>query len=178
MIRINLLPVRASKKRELGRNQLLFFALLVVIALLGNYSWLSSRDHTLDELNHRIAKTSADIALLEKTIGEVKSITQEKKALEDKLKILDKLKRGRTGPVKMMDELAQLIPSKVWITDFQETNLGVTILGDAASYDDMAIFIKRLKQSKHFKDVQLRHSGQHEESAVDFTIVCNADYSA
>src|ERR1700730_12728238 len=108
MIRINLLPVRAAKKREFGRQQILLFALLIVLAGIGNYFWYAKVDSELVALDQRIASTRAEIAQLEKTIGEVKSIKEDKKALEDKLKILDTLKKGRTGPVKVLDELASV----------------------------------------------------------------------
>jgi hypothetical protein len=36
MIRINLLPVRAAKKREFGRQQLILFGLILFGAVLGN----------------------------------------------------------------------------------------------------------------------------------------------
>jgi len=38
MIHINLLPVRAAKKREFGRQQLILFGLILVGGLLGNYT--------------------------------------------------------------------------------------------------------------------------------------------
>src|SRR5439155_848311 len=82
------------------------------------------------------AKTRTEIAQLEKTIGEVKSIKDDKKALEDKLKILDTLKKGRTGPVKVMDELATVIPQRVWLTDYAEQGGNVTMTGQAAAYED------------------------------------------
>src|ERR671922_630924 len=138
MIRINLLPVRAAKKREFGRQQLILFALILVGAGVGNYVWWKAENDNLTALNQRIASTRNEIAQLEKTIGEVKSITQDKKALEDKLKILDTLKKGRTGPVKVMDELATIIPTRVWILDFSETGGGVTIAGRSAAYEDLS----------------------------------------
>jgi len=110
MIRINLLPVRAAKKREFGRQQVVLFLLLLVLAAIGNYFWYGRVSNEVASLDKQIASSRAEIAQLEKTIGEVKSIKEDKKALEDKLKILDTLKKGRTGPVKVMDELATLIP--------------------------------------------------------------------
>ena len=94
MIKINLLPVRASKKREFGRQQLLLFGLLLVMGAIGNYLWYSSVENQRDQLDQQIGRTRTEIAQLEKTIGEVKSIKEDKKALEDKLKILDSLKKG------------------------------------------------------------------------------------
>jgi type IV pilus assembly protein PilN len=178
MIKINLLPVRAAKKREFGRQQLVLFAVLVVAAFVGNYLWLNKVDSELEDMNRRIANTRAEIAQLEKTIGEVKSIKEEKKALEDKLKILETLKQGRTGPVKVMDELATLIPQRVWIAEYSEAGGGVTMTGRAAAYEDLSAFSKKLKASKHFRDIVIRRASQRGDGIVDWTITCAADYSA
>jgi len=43
MIRINLLPVRAVKKREMGRQVLVLFAVVLLGAGLGNYFWYADR---------------------------------------------------------------------------------------------------------------------------------------
>src|SRR5260221_1249842 len=140
MIKITLLPVRAAKKREFGRQQLVLFALVLVLAGVGNWIFYNRVASELAQLDAQIARTRAEIAQLEKTIGEVKSIKEEKKALEDKLKILETLKQGRTGPVKVMDELATIIPQRVWILDYSEAGGGVTMNGHAAAYEDLSAF--------------------------------------
>ena len=178
MIRINLLPVRAAKKREFGRQQLVLFALIIVIGAIGNWFWFSRVDNELTALDQNISRTRAEIAQLEKTIGEVKNIKDEKKALEDKLKILDTLKKGRTGPVKVMDELATLIPQKTWITEYSETGGAVSMIGQASTYEDLSAFSKKLKASKHFHDIVIRKAQQRGDGTVDWSITCSADYSA
>jgi len=179
MIHINLLPVRAAKKREFGRQQLILFGLILVGALLGNYTWWKAESDSLNALEQRIASTRSEIAQLEKTIGEVKSITQDKRALEDKLKILDALKKGRTGPVKVMDELATIIPNKAWITDYNEQNGAVVMHGVAVTYEDLSAFAQRLKTSKYFANVTIKKASQKSQSGtVEWEIDCNANYSA
>jgi type IV pilus assembly protein PilN len=178
MIKINLLPVRAAKKREFGRQQLVLFALLLVLAAIGNYFVYDRFQSQLKSLDKQIASTRAEIAQLEKTIGEVKSIKEDKKALEDKLKILDSLKKGRTGPVKVLDELAQLVPQKVWILDFTEQNGGVTMVGQASTYEELSTFSKKLKASTHFTNITIKGARQKADGVVDWTITCNANYSA
>ena len=178
MIKINLLPVRAAKKREFGRQQLILFALLMVLGVIGNYFWYSNVESQKDQLDQQIGRTRTEIAQLEKTIGEVKSIKEDKKALEDKLKILDSLKKGRTGPVKVMDELATIIPPKVWLVDYSESGGGVSMRGSAVSYEDLSAFSKKLKASKHFHDIVIRHANQKPDGTVDWDIGCTADYSA
>ncbi len=178
MIKINLLPVRAAKKREFGRQQILLFVLVLVLSGIGNFFWYNKLDTELSQLDQQIARTKAEIAQLEKTIGEVKSIKEDKKALEDKLKILDSLKKGRTGPVKVMDELATIIPPRVWILDYGETMGAVSMKGQAVSYDDLSTFSKKLKASKHFRDIAIKRATQKSDGTVDWEINCVADYSA
>jgi type IV pilus assembly protein PilN len=179
MIHINLLPVRAAKKREFGRQQLILFALLVVLAGVGNWFWYRAVEDGLRQLNDQIGRTRAEIAQLEKTIGEVKSITQDKKALEDKLKVLDALKKARTGPVKVLDELSTVIPVRVWLMDWQEQGGQVSMRGQAVTYEDLSSFAQKLKGSKYFKDVNIRKASQKTEGGtVDWEITCNANYQA
>ena len=179
MIHINLLPVRAAKKREFGRQQLILFGLILVGGLLGNYTWWKAEKDSLDALQQRIGSTQAEIAQLEKTIGEVKSITQDKKALEDKLKILDALKKGRTGPVKVMDELATIIPNKTWIIEYSEQNGSVIMRGFAVTYEDLSAFAQRLKTSKYFGNVTIKKASQkNQNGSVEWEIDCTANYSA
>jgi type IV pilus assembly protein PilN len=178
MIRINLLPVRAAKKREFGRQQLVLFVLLLVLAGIGNFFVYNRFESELRSLDKQIATTKQEIAQLEKTIGEVKSIKEDKKALEDKLKILDTLKKGRTGPVKVLDELATIIPAKVWLADFTEQNGGVSMTGAASSYEDLSTFSKKLKGSTHFTNITIKTARQRADGTVDWVITCNANYSA
>jgi type IV pilus assembly protein PilN len=178
MIRINLLPVRAAKKREFGRQQIIFLVLILILVGIGNYFWYNKVDGDLTAMDQQIARTRSEIAQLEKTIGEVKSIKEDKKALEDKLKILDSLKKGRSGPVRVMDDLATIIPAKVWMVDYAETGGAVTMVGRAASYEDLSAFSKKLKESKHFSNINIKNARQAADGTVDWNITCNADYSA
>jgi len=178
MIKINLLPVRAVKKRELGKQQVFLLAIVLFAVVGGDVFWYMRVRDFSNQLQFRIDKTRADITLLDKTIGEVKNITKEKLALEEKLKVLDTLRKGRTGPVQMMDELAGVIPTRVWIGRFEEKGGAVSMSGSAVSHDDVAQFMKKLKTSKHFKNVILKGATQKRENQVDFTINCNADYGA
>ena len=178
MIKINLLPVRAAKKREFGRQQIVLFGLVLVLAGIGNYFWYNRVDSELTQLDQQIARTRAEIAQLEKTIGEVKSIKEDKKALEDKLKILDTLKKGRTGPVKVMDELSNIIPARVWLDDYTEVGGAVTMTGQAQSYEDLSAFSKKLKASTHFTNITIKKASQRSDGTVDWSITCTASYSA
>jgi len=109
----------------------------------------------------------------------VKSITQDKKALEDKLKILDTLKKGRTGPVKVMDELATILPTRVWLSEYTEQSGNVVMHGQAVTYEDLSSFAQKLKTSKYFGSVFIKKASQKNDGgSVDWEIGCTANYSA
>jgi type IV pilus assembly protein PilN len=178
MIRINLLPVRASKKRELGRQWLVLFALVLVGALIGNYLWWSEQEKTLEAIQARITKYEQDVATLNKIIGEVKNIKAQKAEMEQKLGTLKSLRDGRTGPVKVMDELATVIPQRVWLTSFDESAGTAHLAGSATTIEEVANFVKKLQGSKFFSNPQsgaIRAEADGER--VAFTITAAVKYS-
>ncbi|TSC32257.1 PilN domain-containing protein [Corallococcus sp. Z5C101001] len=144
MIRINLLPVRAVKKREMGRQVLALYAAVLIAAVVGNYLWFADRDNELKRANQGIAQTRAKIAELEKVIGEVTNINARKAEVEKKLAVLDTLRKGRNGPVRMLDALSSAMPKKVWLKDFVEASNSVTINGSAVSHDEVAELMRGL----------------------------------
>jgi type IV pilus assembly protein PilN len=144
MIRINLLPVRQVKKRELGRQFLVVAVGLVVITLIGNWFWYGQVASTRDKKNAEVTETKRRIAELDKTIGEVKNINQHRKDVNEKLDVLTRLRKGRQGPVKMLDALATATPKKVWLTDFEEKSSSVVMKGKAMSNEDVADFMRGL----------------------------------
>jgi type IV pilus assembly protein PilN len=156
MVRINLLPVRVSKKKEAGKQQLLVFAAVLVAGLAANYAWSSSRAADLKAREAKLARTKEEIAQLERIIGEVKNIKDAQQELQKKLDVLDKLKQGRSGPVRMLDELATVTPRQLWLGKLEEKGGAMTFTGWAASIDDVSEFMTKLKQSKYFTKVELK----------------------
>jgi type IV pilus assembly protein PilN len=144
MIRINLLPVRAAKKKEMGKQILVLFAAFIVAACVGNYMWYADRKAEFDSNAASIAQVKNKITELEKVIGEVSKINDRKLEVEKKLSVLDSLRKGRSGPVKMMDALASAMPKKLWLKNFVEEKSGVKIAGSAVSHDEVAEFMRGL----------------------------------
>jgi type IV pilus assembly protein PilN len=181
MVRINLLPVRVSKKKEAGKQQLLLFALLLVAGGVGNWMWNSSRAADLAGRQQHLAKTQADVKALERIIGEVASIKKEQKSLQEKLAVLDSLKKGRSGPVRVLDEIATIMPAHASLRKMAEKGGKVTFEGAAASIDDVSALLTALKQSTHFKEPDLKKTeakAQGTVKTVDFLIEATVDYTA
>ena len=182
MIRINLLPVRVSKKKAAGKQQLLLFLLVFVAGYLGNLAWAQARASELKARQQKIAKTKEEITQLDRIIGEVKNIKEQQAALREKLDVLAQLKAGRSGPVRVMDALASLTPKRLWITKLDEKGGNATITGQAATIDDVSAFMTALKGNPHFSAVELTKTTASTSPGkridlVDFTLTANINYA-
>jgi type IV pilus assembly protein PilN len=144
MIRINLLPLRQVKRREEGRQILVVYAGALVVALALNYLWWNTLDGQKQQHAQRIARTQQRIAELEKVIGDVNNLNKRKAEIEKRLKVLDEVRKSRSGPVRMMDALATATPKRVWLNEMTEAANSVKLRGTALSHDDVAEFMRSL----------------------------------
>lgn len=180
MVRINLLPAKLTKKKIAGKQQLLLFVAVLLLGIVGNLVVAQSRASALETKQRKIKNTREEISRLDKVIGEVAQYKQAKKDLEAKLAILDKLKQGRTGPVRMLDSLASITPKRLWLRKMEEKGGSITFDGTAATIDDVSAFMKALEESQYFGKVELKKTTAKAEKAmklVEFTITTGANYN-
>ncbi len=180
MIRINLLPVRVSKKKTLGKQQLVLLALVIVAGFVGNFLWASSRASELSARQAKVKSLKDEIGQLDRIIGEVKNIKDQQAALREKLDILQQLKANRSGPVRVLDALASLTPKRLWLTKMEEKGGSVTYTGSASTIDDVSDFMTALKQNPHFGGVELGKTSASSKDGyeyVDFTLTASLVYA-
>jgi len=155
MIRINLLPVRAARKKEEVQRQLLVFGFFL-LALLGiSVGWWQATKSTLADVQDQNGKLEEEIANLKKIIGEVDEYKAQQALLEKKLEVIRQLKANKTGPVHMLDELAVRIPEKLWLESVGESAQKVTLKGVSINYEVIATFMNKMEESDYFKEVYL-----------------------
>lgn len=148
MIRINLFPHRTVRKKKTpGMGALIAIGFCVLIACVGNYTFYSKQKNILKSHNATIEKQKKEIEELNQAIGKVKTFQEEKKKIEEQLKVLQTLEQGRVGPVKMFDALSAAVPQNVWMTSLKEQNLVITLTAEALSNEDVSQFMKTLKDT-------------------------------
>lgn len=193
MIKINLLPIKAAKRKEYSKQQLILFGLIIFVVALGLWapspfpSWTAIESSKLATARTALEKKQHDIAELEKIIGQLSRFQEDKKQLETKLGIIEKLKKGKTGPVRVLDEISIKIPKKVWISSLKEesgpSGRMFVIKGEAVSNEDVSNFMNELGKSKYFSNIQLSFTSRkmlqtEEIEYVEYEIRCNVNYSA
>ncbi len=147
MIKINLLPIRQARKRESVKQQLIFAAVVLVGAGIGLYLWYNSMASLVDQKKRQIKSTQQQIEQYKKAIGEVEKYKGLEETLHQKLKIIADLIKGKTGPVKVLDHLSQIIPKQVWLTAWKEKGGNVQLEGEALGNKYVAQFVTALKES-------------------------------
>jgi len=175
MIRINLLPVRAAKKKESVRFQLTVAGLvtaLVVIVSLGIY--FSERSQA-SSISAEIANGNQELAGLQKKIGELSKIKEQKRIVEEKLEIIRTLEAARTGPTKLFKAISESIPRLAWLVSIKDEGALITLKGFASNDEVVAEFMRRLQRFRALGNVELdvaQRTLEKETSAdvVGFTI--------
>jgi type IV pilus assembly protein PilN len=155
MIEINLLPVRAARRRESIRLQLSIAGLtifLVIVCIIVLQTNLKKRESNVDK---QTALVKEEIAKLEKEVGEIEKLKQETTKLEQKEAVIKELDRGRMRAAYILGELSQRTPEKIWIESLDKSGRSLRITGVALDNETIANFMMVLERSKYFGGVEL-----------------------
>lgn len=178
MIRINLLPFRAARKKENVRKQASIFMLSIFLGviLLGYLSFMFGSK--VGKMSTRIQETKTALAQFDVQAREVDQIQKDLEILKKKIDVITNLKSNRKGPVLLLDSLTQLvIPKRMWLTNLEAKGNGVNIKGIALDNRTVADFMTQLEKSKLFASVNLSTLNQktirEEMNLKSFIITCN-----
>lgn len=175
MIRINLLPVREEKKRESARQSISIGILSVILLVLVLGFFHINAYRRINTLNSEIKSTGDEINRLNKVVGDVEKYQKRKKELQEKIKVIDALSRKKTGPVRILQELSKITPSKLWVISLQESDLQLTLDGIALDNETIASFMMNMERSAYFSNVELIQSQQETQKNLKlkkFNITC------
>ena len=178
MIRINLLPFRAARKKENIRRQVsvFFLTFLLVVIVLGWYHiFLGGR---ISDLNAKIKHTQTQIAKYDKINQEIAQIKKALDTLKSKTNVIKMLEKSRKDPVHLLDVMTEMVVEKrMWFTHFESKGQAVNISGIALDNKTVADFMIRLENSKLFSSVNLQTLKQHSitnyTDLKSFQIICN-----
>ncbi len=160
MIRINLLPVKDKIRKQAGIVQLWLMAAVLVIASAGFVGINIKYANENSKLEDGNRQKKAEIKRLEDLIGEVNELEKDRARLQKQIDVIDTLEKGRTGPVKMLDALAEAIPKRVWITDLSESGQQISLSGFGVENADISDFMAALEATEMFSGVNLKFTEQ------------------
>lgn len=156
MIRINLLPFRAARKKENIRRQVSIFllSLAFLLIILFYYNW--TLGNQVDNLNAKIKQTKAELNRYEKINKEIAEIKKKLSNLKKKMAVMETLETNRFEPTRLLDMMTQVIvPKRMWFTRLESKDSSVKISGIALDNKTVADFMVRLEKSELFSEVDL-----------------------
>lgn len=178
MIRINLLPFRAARKRENIKRQITIYALAVILSVSVMGYYFMDFNSKLSALKGEKEKVNAELNTYKKVLDELKNLDRQIKEIKTKLNVINGLKEGKTGPVLMLDEIAMAVPKdKLWLKSFKESQGSLTLTGTAMDNETVALFMNNLESKEHIISVDLqsatlRDLPQFRLKVSDFILQC------
>jgi type IV pilus assembly protein PilN len=162
MIRINLLPYRAARKKENIRFQVnVFLGSVVFVGLL--IFWFNSMLNShIQDLNSEIRSTRDQVAKYQKINKEIADIKKKLALLDKKINVITSLESDRRAPVENMDSLYKLLVEKrMWYTQIEEKSDNIKVSGVALDNQTVADYMTRIEKSDRFDNVRLASVKQY-----------------
>lgn len=147
MIRINLLPHR-EEKRKARRQQ--FYALSGMTLVLGGLivvlvnGIIGGYVSAQDEKN---AFLKTEIAVLDKSIDEIKRLREQTDALLQRKRVIESLQGNRSEAVGLFNELAKNVPEGVYLKKVAQQGNKINLVGYAQSNARVSSLMRNLESS-------------------------------
>jgi type IV pilus assembly protein PilN len=156
MIRINLLAVeRGATTRATiipAAHRVTIAASLILLGtalVIGWWFWsLRQTSHRIDE---EIARAEVETQQLRSVLSQVQQFETRKAQLQQRVTLIEQLRRGQSGPVHMLDEISRSLPERLWLTEMSQKGQEITLAGMTTSMTGLSDLIAGLESSSWFK---------------------------
>ena len=162
MIRVNLLApdARAATKRKgpsfnLGGQKLTIGCSLILVLSavgIGWRYWSLTRESA--QIDAEISAAQQETARLHGVIQQVQQFEQRRAQLQQRVGLIEQLRKGQTGPVHMLDQVSRALPPMLWLTGLKQndkTPNEVLIDGRCTTLTGLSDFVSNLEASGYFK---------------------------
>jgi len=176
MIRLNLLPFRAARKKENVRRQVSVIILSLIFAIIVMAYLFVSLSSKINTLNAKIKETKTEVEKYNKINKKIAQIKKQLNTLRKKKQVIDRLELNRKEPVRLLDAMTKLIVARrMYFNSFSSRGNTVKVSGVAIDNQTVADFMARLQKSKLFRSVKLgpiRQKKVRKANLKTFQITC------
>jgi Tfp pilus assembly protein PilN len=177
MIKINLLRESESKPTRIfspDKSQVgLYLFALMFLAIVGMIWWYSHLSSLRSEYTGEADQLRQESMRLAVVKGQLERYEQQKKLLDERIAVIEKLKNNQKGPVLLMNALIDSVPAepRLWLDSVVQKEKTITIKGQASDAAAVASFIKKLGENKPFTQVDLLEYVD-ENNIIKFQLSC------
>lgn len=155
MIRINLLPHRALKRKALQQQ---FFLVAGFVVVVGAGIWFAVHSMLVGKIENQVTRNKFledQIVELDKQIEEIKKLREQTAQLLARKKVVESLQANRAEAVHLLDELVRQLPDGVYLSNVKQTGQKVAISGFAQSNARVATLMRNLESSPWLEQASL-----------------------
>ena len=155
MIRINLLPHRAEKRKRREQQFAVLAGMAVLAALAAAAGFWLFLDGQVEQQKKNVAYMNAEIAKLDKQIDEIHKIREETASLLAKKQVVEALQSNRSEPVQLLDQLLRQLPEGVYLKSVRQSGPKVNLVGYAQSNARVSTLMRNLGASPYLENPEL-----------------------
>ena len=147
MAGLNLLPWREAARKDSQKKFVVMVVGSIVVAagtVFGVFSFYQDQINKQDERNNYL---QTEIKTLDKTIAEIKKLDVTRKALLDRITIIEGLQSTRPGIVHLFDEMVKSLPKGMYLTNLEQKKSIIKLEGKAESNARVSSYMNRLDMS-------------------------------
>ena len=116
---------------------------------MGWWFWSLQRDSA--NLDQQIADAERETQRLQSVIQQVAQFEARRAQLQQRVTLIEELRKGQTGPVHLLDQISKALPEAMWLTDLRQAGNDVTLEGRCTSLNSLSDFVSGLEASNLFE---------------------------
>lgn len=147
MPRINLLPWREAERKERQKNFAIAALSGVIVGLLVIWGVNTYLQGMIDYQRSRNQRLQQEIATLDEQIAEIRNLRLKKERLLLRMAAIEDLQRTRPEVVHLFDELVDVTPEGIHLTELTQTGRSLLIKGIAESSTRVSAFMRNIDAS-------------------------------
>jgi len=156
LIKINLLTVdrervKRKAKFQIGEKITVACSLILVAAALIVGWWFWALQRQSADLDQQIADAERETQRLRSVIQQVAQFETRRAQLQQRVTLIEELRKGQTGPVHLLDQISKALPEAMWLTDLKQTGTEIAIEGRCSSLNSLSDFVSALEASNLFE---------------------------
>ena len=157
MIRINLLAVDRERTKRAAvlipaaqRVTIAASLILIGTALFVGW-WFWSLHRASVKVDEDLVKGEREMQQLRSVLAQVQKFESSRAQLQQRVTLIEQLRRGQSGPVHILDEISKAVPERLWLTDMTQKGDDIILAGMTTSLTGLSDFVANLEGSNWFK---------------------------
>ena len=182
MIRINLLAVERDRTKrragiEIGQKVTIGCSVILVMTVVAiGWRFWSLRQQAA-QLVQEITAADQEIQRLAPVLDQVTEADARRAQLAERVALIEQLRVGQDGPVRMLDQVSRALPDGLWLTELRQEPTMIVVQGRATTLTALSDFVANMELSGYFTppveivDSQLEQAqGQTQGEVVRFEL--------